>query len=83
MAKNSSARQRARTRHPDTVDPAAPPQSQPLDVDEGNFLLGLIGGLLGGCLVLALVLRRGKTMTLNGAFLGFAIQVVVVYVASR
>ncbi len=62
--------------------PAGQPVPAPA-ADQGSFALGFIGGLLGGCIVFALILRRGKTMTLNGAFLGFALQLIIAFVASR
>ena len=45
--------------------------------DRGSFLLGFIAGLLGGCVVLALVLRRGKPDTRAGVLGGFGAQVVI------
>jgi hypothetical protein len=40
----------------ETLDDASGADEQ----DQGSFILGFIAGLIGGCVVLALVLRRGK-----------------------
>jgi len=51
------------------------------DEDEGSFALGFIAGLIGGCIVLALVLRRGKPKTRTGVYWGLAFQVLIFAVA--
>lgn len=38
--------------------------------EQGSFILGFIAGLIGGCIVLALVLRRGKPKTRTGVYWG-------------
>ena len=50
--------------------------------DQGRFILGFIAGLIGGCVVLALVLRRGKPKTRAGVYWGFGVQVLLFLIAS-
>ncbi len=50
--------------------------------DQGSFVLGFIAGLIGGCVVLALVLRRGKPKTRAGVYRGFGVQVLLFLIAS-
>jgi hypothetical protein len=73
MAKVTRARARARrASNPEPVDRHA---------DDGSFGWGLLAGLVGGCVVAALVWRRGKVQTRNGVVVGFALQVVILLVA--
>ena len=48
--------------------------------DQGSFLLGLVAGAIGGIVVLALVLRRGKPDTRTGVWWGVAVQVFVLLI---
>ena len=50
--------------------------------DQGSFVLGFIAGVIGGCVVLALVLRRGKPKTRAGVYWGFGVQVLLFVIAS-
>lgn len=70
-------RREASERDERPIDTAAP--SIP-SAEQGSFLLGFIAGLLGGLLVVALVLRRGKPDTKVGVYLGFGLHVMVLLV---
>jgi hypothetical protein len=61
----------------ETLDDASDADEQ----DQRSFILGFIAGVIGGCVVLALVLRRGKP-TRAGAYWGFAVQVLLFFIAS-
>lgn len=68
------ARAAAESRKPSTPRRAhAEPSAEA--ADQGSFLLGLLAGALGGLVVLALVLRRGKPDTRTGVSVGVAVQV--------
>ncbi len=64
------------------TNPYAPSRvEQRVEDDRGNFSLGLLAGLFGGVLIVAMFAIVGKPATKRGVHWGFGIQVAVIIVA--
>ncbi len=53
------------------------------ETDRGSFLLGVLMGVVGGLLLVALVYRRSKPSTRSGILWGAGLQILVVAICLR